>query len=111
VDFIGYSFEPEDRLRKNREFQHGYTLPEGDFCTSVGEQQFYNSNLSVQQKIRAMGYRGRFFIWIFMAATRPAPFMSLATKTLPYWLWMGSANLNPPHSSKARVHALRNCDI
>jgi carbamoyltransferase len=61
VDFIGYSFEPEDRLRKNLEYRHDYTLPDADFGTIAGEQRFYNSNLSVEQKIRAMGYQGRFF--------------------------------------------------
>ena len=61
VDFIGYSFEPEDRLRKNRGYHHGYTLPEGDFGTKTGEQQFYHSNLSVEKKIRGIGYQGRFF--------------------------------------------------
>ena len=61
VDFIGYSFEPEDRLRKNRAYQHSYSLPEGDFGTFDGEQHFYQSNLSVEQKIRGMGYQGRFF--------------------------------------------------
>lgn len=61
VDFIGYPFEPEDRLRKNRAYQHSYSLPEGDFGTFAGEQQFYQSNLSVEQKIRGMGYQGRFF--------------------------------------------------
>lgn len=61
VDFIGYSFEPEDRLRKNLGHHHSYTLPEGDFGTIDGEQQFYDSNLSVEQKIRSKGYQGRFF--------------------------------------------------
>ncbi|MFN9942377.1 MAG: carbamoyltransferase N-terminal domain-containing protein, partial [bacterium] len=36
-------------------------LPEGDFGTIAGEQQFYQSNLSVEQKIRGMGFEGRFF--------------------------------------------------
>ena len=60
VDFIGYSFEPEDRLRKNCGHPHGYPLPEGDFGTLAGEERFYKSHLSVEQKIRAMGFQGRF---------------------------------------------------
>jgi carbamoyltransferase len=60
VDFIGYSFEPEDRLRKNCDHPHGYPLPEGDFGTLAGEERFYKSHLSVEQKIRAMGFQGRF---------------------------------------------------
>lgn len=60
VDFIGYSLEPEDRLRKNSQHQHGYELPDGDFGTLAGERRFYQAHLSVEQKIRAMGYRGRF---------------------------------------------------
>lgn len=61
VDCIGYSFEPEDRLRKNRDYVHGYPLPEGDFGTRDGEERFYQSHLSVEKKIRAMGFQGRFF--------------------------------------------------
>ena len=61
VDFIGYSFEPEDRLRKNSQHRHGYELPDGDFGTLAGEQRFYQGHLRVEQKIRAMGYKGRFF--------------------------------------------------
>ena len=60
VDFIGYSFEPEDRLRKNCDHPHDYAIPEGDFGTLAGEERFYKSHLSVEQKIRAMGFQGRF---------------------------------------------------
>ena len=60
VDFIGYSFEPEDRLRKNCDHLHDYAIPEGDFGTLAGEERFYKSHLSVEQKIRAMGFQGRF---------------------------------------------------
>lgn len=60
VDYIGYSFEPEDRLRKNCAHQHDYKLPDGDFGTAEGEQIFYQSHLKVEQKIRAMGFQGRF---------------------------------------------------
>jgi carbamoyltransferase len=35
-------------------------LPEGDFGTLAGEERFYKSHLSVEQKIRAMGFQGRF---------------------------------------------------
>ena len=41
VDFIGYSFEPEDRLRKNCAHQHPYPVPVGDFGTEEGEQVFF----------------------------------------------------------------------
>lgn len=61
VDFVGYSFEPEDRLRKNTEYKHGYPISEGDFGTEEGEQLFYQKNLEVEKKIRARGFDGRFF--------------------------------------------------
>lgn len=61
VDFIGYSLEPEVRLRKNSHHQHGYALPEGDFGTLTGEQRFYHAHLNIEQKILARGYKGRFF--------------------------------------------------
>lgn len=61
VDYIGYSFDPEDRLRKNRGHHHGYALPAGDFGTTNGEQSFYRSHLQVEKKIRSMGFEGRFF--------------------------------------------------
>lgn len=61
VDFIGYSFEPEDRLRKNSAHQHPYPVPAGDFGTEEGEQIFYQKNVAVEQKIRGMGFEGDFF--------------------------------------------------
>jgi carbamoyltransferase len=61
VDFIGYSFEPEDRLCKNSVHQHPYPIPAGDFGTKEGEQIFYQKNIAVEQKIRTMGFKGRFF--------------------------------------------------
>lgn len=61
VDFIGYSFEPEDRLRKNLEHKHSYPIPVGDFGTEEGEKLFYQKNLEVEKKIRAQGFDGRFF--------------------------------------------------
>ena len=60
VDFVGYSFEPEHRLQKNCQHQHGYTLPDGDFGSLAGEQRFYQSHRRVEEKIRSMGFQGRF---------------------------------------------------
>ncbi len=61
VDYIGYSFEPEDRLRKNLTHQHNYPIPEGDFGTEAGEKLFYSKNLNVEKKIRLKGFAGQFF--------------------------------------------------
>lgn len=61
VDFIGYSFEPEDRLRKNLAHDHGYPIPAGDYGTEAGERLFYEKNLNVERKLRAQGFDGRFF--------------------------------------------------
>lgn len=61
VDFIGYSFEPEDRLRKNIAHQHSYPIPVGGFGTEEGERLFYQKNLDVEKQIRAAGFEGRFF--------------------------------------------------
>ena len=60
IDFIGYSFEPEDRLRKNIDHQHHYSIPAGDFGTEAGEKLFYQKNLEVEKKIRAMGFTGHY---------------------------------------------------
>jgi carbamoyltransferase len=61
LDFIGYSFEPEDRLRKNLAHDHGYPIADGDFGTEAGERLFYGKHLNVERKLRARGYDGRFF--------------------------------------------------
>lgn len=61
VDFIGYSFEPEDRLRENLAHDHGYPIEDGDYGTEAGERLFYEKNLNVERKLRARGYDGRFF--------------------------------------------------
>lgn len=60
VDFIGYSFEPEDRLRKNLAHDHGYPIATGDYGTEAGERLFYEKNLNVERKLRAQGFDGRF---------------------------------------------------
>ncbi len=60
VDFIGYSFEPADRLRKNLAHAHGYPIPAGDYGTAAGERQLYEKHLNVERKLRARGFDGRF---------------------------------------------------
>lgn len=61
VDFVGYSLEPEEHLRKNLAHEHTYPIPAGDFGTEEGEWVFYQKNLDVEKKIRSMGFDGRFF--------------------------------------------------
>lgn len=61
VDFIGYSLEPEERLSKNIAHQHNYPIPALGFGTEEGEKIFYQKNLDVEKKIRALGFDGGFF--------------------------------------------------
>lgn len=61
IDFIGYSFDPEERLRRNIAHKHNYPIPAGDFGTKEGEKNFYRKNLEAEKNIRDMGFKGRFF--------------------------------------------------
>ena len=61
IDYVGYSCLPKDRLKKNTQYKHPYNIPPGDFGTAAGEQVFYEGNLQVEQKLREMGFTGRFF--------------------------------------------------
>ncbi len=61
IDFVGYSLNPEVRLRRNTQHQHPYEVTPGDFGTKEGETTFYQKNLEVEQKIRYLGFKGKFF--------------------------------------------------
>ncbi|MBW2736390.1 MAG: carbamoyl transferase, partial [Deltaproteobacteria bacterium] len=45
VDHIGYSLDPERRLRLNRDLPDTASVPEGDFGSVTGEEAFYHSNI------------------------------------------------------------------
>jgi len=60
VEHVGYSFNPEKRLQKNKEHTHPYDIAPGDFGTIKGEQIFFQKNKNVETKIREQGFRGTF---------------------------------------------------
>lgn len=61
VDYVGYSLNPEVRLRRNRQHQHPYKVTTGDFGTKEGEELFYHKNRGVEEKIQELGFKGKFF--------------------------------------------------
>lgn len=52
IDHIGYSFDPERRLRLNRDLPDTKSVPEGDFGSPAGEQAFYRSNIEAADLLR-----------------------------------------------------------
>ncbi len=60
VQYIGYSFDPERRLKKNIDYKVPYTVSNDDFGSKIGETTFYNSNLKVEPTLRKMGFNGDF---------------------------------------------------
>ncbi len=61
VDNVGYSLNPEVRLRRNTQHQHPYKVTTGDFGTKEGEELFYDKNQKVEEKVQKLGFKGRFF--------------------------------------------------
>lgn len=61
IEYIGYSFNPKNRLDKNIDYRVNYLVDEGDFGTKKSEETFYQSNLRVEQKLREMGFKGQFY--------------------------------------------------
>lgn len=49
VDSVGYSLNPEVRLRRNTQHQHPYDVTRSDFGTKKGEEIFYQKNREVRE--------------------------------------------------------------
>ena len=62
VDYIGYSFFPEDRLEKGVGKDNLKKLPRGSWGTPEGEKLFYNKNMSVPKNY----YQTKFHLKIFV---------------------------------------------
>ena len=61
VDYVGYSLNPKVRLNRNIQHQHPYEVTPGDFGSKEGEELFYQKNIEVEQKVKELGFNGRFF--------------------------------------------------
>jgi len=85
VDFIGYSFEPEHRLRKNNEHQHSYAIPDGDFGTQEVNRSSIKPISMLKRKYVPRVIRGIFSILIITLVMPPVRSMFLATKNLLSW--------------------------
>ena len=57
---IGTSMNPEKRKRQNIEHEHGYPIVENGFGTVAGENLFYSSTKNIEQKLRELGFIGKF---------------------------------------------------
>ncbi|MBF0452529.1 MAG: carbamoyl transferase [Candidatus Magnetomorum sp.] len=51
LDFIGFSFDPETRLKKNVDCDKPEGLPENSWGTKAGETIFYEKNINVPNKL------------------------------------------------------------
>lgn len=60
VDYVGFSLNPKERLEKNICHQHPYTVVRGDFGTKEGETLFYEKTISAEERIRLLGFKGKF---------------------------------------------------
>tara|TARA_Y100000310_G_scaffold305526_1_gene345756 strand:+ start:1342 stop:1821 length:480 start_codon:yes stop_codon:yes gene_type:complete len=60
VHYVGYSLNPKIRLQKNVDHQHPYKVTAEDFGTKEGEEVFYQKNKEVENKIKELGFNGRF---------------------------------------------------
>lgn len=59
VDHIAYSFDPEERLRRNLGLPSEGIAP-GDFGTEQGERAFHATNLRARQKLLARAAKAEF---------------------------------------------------
>ncbi|MDP6845841.1 MAG: carbamoyltransferase C-terminal domain-containing protein [Candidatus Nanoarchaeia archaeon] len=60
VHYVGYSLNPKVRLQKNANHKHPYKVTSEDFGTKEGEELFYQKNLEVENKVKELGFSGRF---------------------------------------------------
>jgi len=60
IDHIAYSFDPEERLRKNVGLAEEPTLRPGDWGTAEGEKAFHASNLRARKKLLERAPRAGF---------------------------------------------------
>ncbi len=60
VHYVGYSLNPKIRLDRNTKHQHPYDVTVDDFGSKEGEELFYQKNLEVENKVKDLGFNGRF---------------------------------------------------
>jgi carbamoyltransferase len=60
VHYVGYSLNPKVRLQKNVDHEHPYEVTAGDFGTKEGEELFYQKNLEAENKVKILGFNGKF---------------------------------------------------
>jgi carbamoyltransferase len=60
VEYVGYSLNPEERLKRNTQCEHSYDVTPGDFGTEHGEQMFHDKIGEVEKKLKQGGFRGEF---------------------------------------------------
>ena len=60
IDYIGFSIDPEKRLKMNKAHVHPYSLLKNSFGTPEGENIFYEKSMSIEKTLHKYGFKGKF---------------------------------------------------
>ena len=60
VDYVGFSIDPKERIKMNKEHVHPYCILKNSFGTLEGEEIFYEKSKSVEKNIYMAGFKGKF---------------------------------------------------
>ena len=60
ISAIGYSLDPELRIRRKLNHDYPYAIPQGNMGSTTGEAMFFLLNMSIEGEMRKRGFSGAF---------------------------------------------------